>query len=374
MEQSQLDVWHMTRAIELARFGLGSVEPNPMVGCVITQGAEVIGEGWHRRFGGPHAEIEALAVAGPRATGATMYVTLEPCCHHGKTPPCTKAVIASGVSRVVVAQRDPFPQVAGQGIAELTAAGLTVETGLLEDDARRLNAPYLKLLETARPWLIAKWAMTLDGKIATRTGSSRWITNSESRRAAHALRGRVDAVIVGRRTMEIDDPTLTARPTGLRTAVRIVLDTQCSLRLDSQLVQTAAQGPVIVACAAGSNVERVEGLRRAGCEVLELAASTHGERLEALLDELGRRRMTNVLVEGGGMLLGACFDRGLVDEAHVFVAPKCVGGEGAPSPIGGEGREVMAAALAIDRPKIELLDGDVYIHGHMAHEKAVSDM
>ena len=188
------------------------MEPNPLVGCVIAHGARVLGEGWHERFGGPHAEVAALAAAGPAARGATAYVTLEPCCHYGKTPPCSEALVAAGLARVVVAQADPFPQVAGGGLAQLRAAGIAVEVGLLEAAARQLNAPYLKLVTQGRPWVIAKWAMTLDGRIATQTGSSQWISNAASRAMVHRLRGRVDAILVGRGTAAADDPLLTARP------------------------------------------------------------------------------------------------------------------------------------------------------------------
>jgi diaminohydroxyphosphoribosylaminopyrimidine deaminase/5-amino-6-(5-phosphoribosylamino)uracil reductase len=366
-DQPTLDLWHMRRALDLARFGLGHVEPNPMVGCVITRGAETIGEGWHRRFGGPHAEVEALIVAGPRAAGATMYVTLEPCCHHGKTPPCTKAVIAAGIERVVVATVDPFAAVAGRGLEELRAAGISVESGVLEAEARALNAPYFKLIETGRPWLIAKWAMTLDGKIATHTGSSRWISNEASRVIAHNLRGRVDAVLVGRRTVEADDPLLTARPPGPRLAARVVLDSEARTPLSSKLVTTAAEAPVIIAVSSSADTKRVEALRSAGCEVLTFAGQTHAERLIALLDELGRRRMTNVLVEGGSQLLGGCFDQNLVDEVHVFVAPKLIGGSDAPSPVGGKGLAQMTEALCLSSPRTEVLEGgDVYIHGRVA--------
>ncbi len=237
----------MARAIELALRGEGAVEPNPMVGCVIMRDGETIGEGFHARFGSPHAEVEALAVAASRAHGADVYVTLEPCCHHGKTPPCTQALISAGVRRVIVAQRDPFAKVAGQGIAELERAGIEVQVGLLESEARALNAPYLKLLAQGRPWIIAKWAMTLDGKLATRSGDSRWISSPASRGIVHALRGRVDAIMVGRGTAAADDPLLTARPAGLRTATRIVLDSLATLPSDSQLARTAHDGPVIMA-------------------------------------------------------------------------------------------------------------------------------
>ncbi len=266
-----------------------------------------------------------------------MYVTLEPCCHQGKTPPCTRAVIAAGLHRVVVAMRDPFPSVAGGGIAALEAAGLNVEIGLLEGDAQSLNAPYLKLLATGRPWVIAKWAMTLDGKIAARDGSSRWISGEASRRVAHRLRGRVDAILVGRGTAEKDDPLLTARPPGPRTATRVVLDTHARLNSGSQLVRTARQTPVLIAVGQESTAADRARLESVGCEVLVCRGDTRQARVEQLLDELGRRRMTNILVEGGGTLLGTLLDGGQIDEIHAFLAPKLLGGATAPSPVAGEG-------------------------------------
>ena len=272
--ERRIDAFHMARALRLAEAGRGRVEPNPLVGCIIAQGAEIIGEGWHQRFGGPHAEIEALAVAGRRAAGATMYVTLEPCCHQGKTPPCTQAVIAAGLRRVVVAARDPFPPVDGSGIAALEAAGIAVDVGLREDSARTLNAPYLKLLATGRPWVIAKWAMTLDGKIAARGGSSRWISSAASRRIAHALRGRVDAIVVGRGTAATDDPLLTARPSGPRIATRIVLDTAATLATDRQLVRTARQTPLLVVVGPRAAAADRQRLEAEGCEILVCDAAT----------------------------------------------------------------------------------------------------
>jgi len=233
MQASAKEIRLMTRALELAEQGLGYVEPNPMVGCVIAHHDKVIGEGWHQRFGGPHAEVEAIRNAGSIPRDATLYVTLEPCCHQGKTPPCTVAIIQAGIRRVVIAQRDPFPQVDGGGIEQLKQQGSKVEVGLLEEQAKELNAPYVKLIKTGRPWVIAKWAMTLDGKLATRTGDSRWISNQLSRAVVHQLRGRVDAIMVGRKTAQLDDPQLTARPTGVRIPTRIILDSQASLSLES---------------------------------------------------------------------------------------------------------------------------------------------
>ena len=361
MQQQEIDLWHIRRALELAARGQGAVEPNPMVGCVIAQGAEIIGEGWHRRFGQAHAEVEALRMAGDRAAGAMLYVTLEPCCHHGKTPPCTDAVLASGVCRVVVALRDPFPQVQGGGIAALQAAGLAVDVGLLEAEAARRNAPYLKLVETGRPWIIAKWAMTLDGKIATHTGQSRWISNPQSREVVHSLRGRVDAVMIGRGTAEHDDPLLTARPAGPRTAARVILDTQASLRSESQLVRTAGESPVLVAVGEESPSANRQRLRDAGCEVFVCNGQTHAARLDALLAEMGRRRWTNVMVEGGGRLLGGLLDAREIDEVHVFIASKLVGGASTATAVAGRGIAEMSAALRLEWPQVRQLGDDTYI-------------
>lgn len=366
MERSELDAWHMRRAVELARKGEGFVEPNPMVGCVIAHGAEIIGEGWHRRFGGPHAEVEALQLAGDRARGATLYVTLEPCCHQGKTPPCSRAVIAAGLARVVVAQRDPFPQVSGGGLAELQAAGIPVEVGLLEHETRRLNAPYLKLVETGRPWVIAKWAMTLDGKIATRTGASRWISSPRSRAVVHALRGRMDAILVGSGTARADDPLLTARPAGPRSPLRIVLDSRAGLDSQSQLVRTAREVPVLVAAGPEAADADVRRLSEAGCEVWQGKADTHSDRVHELLEELGRRRLTNLLIEGGAQVLGAFFDLRAVDEVHAFLAPRVLGGAEAPGPVLGLGVAEIADGLQFETAHVAELDGDVYLHGRVA--------
>jgi diaminohydroxyphosphoribosylaminopyrimidine deaminase/5-amino-6-(5-phosphoribosylamino)uracil reductase len=361
----ELDAWHMRRALELAALGRGAVEPNPMVGCVVAHGAEIIGEGYHRRYGGPHAEIEALNVAGHRTVGATLYVTLEPCCHFGKTPPCTQAVIAAGIRRVVAAMSDPFPEVAGKGAAELRAAGIDIEIGLCQEQAEQLNAPYLKLLRTGRPWVIAKWAMTLDGKLATAAGNSAWISNETSRAVAHQLRGRVDAIVVGAGTARADDPLLTARPPGPRTALRVVVDDRAELSLDSRLVRTAGEVPVLVAAAGDAPAENVAALQAAGCEVALLVDADRPTRLVALLEEFGKRRLTNVFVEGGSKLLGEFFDGGHVDEVHVFIAPKIAGGDGAPAPVGGRGIDDIAQALQLHDVEIKSLDGDVYLHGRV---------
>ncbi|MEO8494819.1 MAG: bifunctional diaminohydroxyphosphoribosylaminopyrimidine deaminase/5-amino-6-(5-phosphoribosylamino)uracil reductase RibD, partial [Planctomycetota bacterium] len=345
--------------------GEGFVEPNPMVGCVIVRDGRVVGEGWHRRFGEPHAEVEALDDAGEAARGATMFVTLEPCCHQGKTPPCADAVVKSGVSRVVVAMQDPFPQVDGGGIRVLQEAGIDVEVGVCEKQTRALNAPYLKLIETEKPWVLAKWAMSLDGKIATRTGDSQWISNEASRAVVHQIRGRVDAIIVGSGTARADDPTLTARPPGARVATRVILDSNASLPVDSRLVQSVNSAPVLVVVTSGAPPENVRRLQEAGCEVLVVDGANSSDRVGRVLAEFGRRRMTNVLVEGGATLLGAFHDAGAIDEVHLFVTPKIIGGATAPSPIGGIGLSMVADAESLTDWTTTELNGDIYARGRI---------
>jgi diaminohydroxyphosphoribosylaminopyrimidine deaminase/5-amino-6-(5-phosphoribosylamino)uracil reductase len=330
---------------------------------------EIVGEAYHERFGGPHAEVLALEHAGERAAGATAYVTLEPCCHQGKTPPCTSALIRAGVERVVIAVEDVFPLVDGAGIKELRAAGIPCDLGVRATEANWILAPYRKLITTGRPWVIAKWAMTLDGKLATRTGDSQWISSEASRGIVHQLRGRVDAIMVGSVTARIDDPLLTARPLDLadikRTATRIVVDSKASVSLRSRLVQTAGDAPVLVATAEGAPSEICDSLSAAGVEVCPCPGDNHAARLQSLLDLLGARRLTNVLVEGGGQLLGTLFGLNAINEVHVFVAPKLVGGAAAASPIGGAGIERMAQAMRLAEISIEELDGDVYVHGRV---------
>jgi diaminohydroxyphosphoribosylaminopyrimidine deaminase/5-amino-6-(5-phosphoribosylamino)uracil reductase len=363
------DTHYLRRALQLAEEGRGYVEPNPMVGCVIVRGEEIVGEGFHEAFGGPHAEVQALQDAGTKARGSTLYVTLEPCCHQGKTPPCTKAVIAAGVKRVVAAMRDPFPQVAGGGFAELERAGIEVVSGVLQQEAEELNAPYLKLIRTGRPWVIAKWAMTLDGKIATSSGESKWISGPESREIVQQLRSRMDAIVVGRRTAELDDPLLTARLPAdqkpARVATRIVIDSSASLPLSSQLVRTAREVPLLIAVATDAKASQVLQMTAAGVEVVQLSGSSHQDRLLQLLDELGRRRMTNILVEGGSQLLGSLFDAGQVDEVHCFIAPKIFGGSSAASPIDGQGVLAPSAALQFIHPVRRTIGEDIYIHGRL---------
>ena len=341
-----------------------------MVGCVIAVGDQILAEGWHERFGCDHAEVEALREFkkrphGEPIDGLTLYVTLEPCCHQGKTPPCTEAILASGIQRVVVAMADPFPEVAGRGIQRLREAGVAVELGVGEADANALAAPYIKLQRTGRPWILAKWAMTLDGRMASRTGHSQWISSTTSREIAHQIRGRVDGVLVGIGTVLKDDPLLTSRPAGVRVASRIIVDSKARLPQTSQLVRTCGEAPVLVAVGPDADLPSRERLESRGVEVLACAAPSHDERLQELLDLLGRRQMTNVLVEGGAQLLGSLFDAGEIDEVHAFIGSKLVGGRQAVPVMGGEGTLSMRDALQLERVEIQQFENDVYVQGRV---------
>ena len=368
MTATAQDATFMQRALHLAQQGQGCVEPNPMVGCVITRDGAIVGEGFHTAYGKSHAEVEAIQAAGTTAKGGSLYVNLEPCCHQGKTPPCTRAIMAAGLQRVIVGNEDPFDQVAGGGLAELRAAGIDVVTGIAASAARKLNAPYFHRLATGRPWVIAKWAMTLDGKIATGTGESRWISSEPSREIVHRLRGRVDAVIIGSRTALADDPLLTARPTGPRLATRIILDSNAALPLESQLAKTAGESPVLVVTGPAATAEATKNLAEKGCEILQLADNDPGVRLQLLLSELGKRGMANLLVEGGSQLLGSFFDQGLINEVHTFIAPILLGGNGL-SAIGGHGVEKMAESWKLEDLQVEQTGGDIYLQGHLPQPK-----
>ncbi len=352
----------MRLALAEAERGRGWVEPNPMVGAVVVRDGTVVGLGHHRRFGGPHAEVEALARAGDDARGATLYVSLEPCCHSGKTPPCTEAIMAAGIKRVVAAMRDPFPRVSGGGFARLRQAGIEVIAGAEAETARRLNAPYLKRLATGLPHVTAKWAMTLDGKTATASGDSRWISGERSRSLVHEVRGTMDVIAVGIGTALTDNPELTARPPGPRIPLRLVLDGTARLSLNSRLVQTAREIPLLVAVTDRASIERVEALVNAGCEVARFPVQGAVPILP-LLEELGRRGLTNLLVEGGGAVLGAFLDAGQVDAVDVFLAPAIEGGTHPFGPARGGGVSTMAEALRLVWSDVTLIDGDVRVRG-----------
>ncbi|MEM7785597.1 MAG: bifunctional diaminohydroxyphosphoribosylaminopyrimidine deaminase/5-amino-6-(5-phosphoribosylamino)uracil reductase RibD [Planctomycetota bacterium] len=363
------DESYMLLACSLAMQGEGNVEPNPMVGCVLVKDHEVIASGYHEKFGQAHAEINAIHTAhrnGHRdLTNATAYVTLEPCSHFGKTGPCSDALIQAGIKRVVVAVTDPNPVVAGKGIEKLRAAGIEVELGVLQEESANLLSPYLKKLKTGQPWIIAKWAMTLDGKIAAVNGDSKWISSESSRQIVHQLRGRVDGVMVGIGTAIVDDPRLDARPPGVRVATRIVVDSFARIDLGSHLVQTANTIPVLISVGPTAEESKIEQLTKAGCQVFQSDFQDRNARLQHLLQHLGKLGMTNILVEGGEGILGALHDLGQIDEAHVFVCPKLVGGTGANSPVGGIGKQQMLDATRFEEMESRKIENDIYLWGRL---------
>jgi diaminohydroxyphosphoribosylaminopyrimidine deaminase / 5-amino-6-(5-phosphoribosylamino)uracil reductase len=329
---TEADLAHLRRAIELAEGGRGRVSPNPVVGAVVVDGGEVIGEGWHAELGGAHAEVaalEACRVAGADPAGATMYVSLEPCAHHGRQPPCTDAILAAGISRVVIASDDPSEKASGRGPGILRDEGVEVNfaEGAEAAAARRANQPFRKHARTGRPLVVLKSALSLDGFTATADGDSKWISGVESRATVHRWRAASDAIAVGIQTALADDPQLTARDVEApepRQPLRLVFDSDARLPTHSALVRTAAEVPVLVVASAAAPADRTEALRAAGVEVLALPGD-RGERLRAVLGELGRRRVTSLLLEGGAGLAGAFLDAGEVDELRLFIAPVLLG-------------------------------------------------
>ena len=351
----------MRGALALARRGLGRVAPNPAVGCVIARDGKVLARGWTQPGGRPHAEAEALGRAGAAAKGATAYVTLEPCSHHGKTPPCDQALIAAGVARCVVALEDPDPRVAGRGLANLKAAGVAVELGLCREEAEAVNAGYLLQRREGRPLVALKLAATLDGRIATAAGESRWITGEAARARAHLLRARHDAVLVGAGTAREDDPRLDVRLPGLEAVrpLRVVLDGSLGLPLSHDLVTRAAARPSCLVTGAEVAETDLAPYRDAGMAILQVGRDPDGRLdLPEALRALGGLGLTRVLVEGGGRLAAGLLKAGLVDELHWFRAPKVIGGDGRPA-VAALDLEALSAAPGFTSVGLESLDGDV---------------
>lgn len=362
--QEDFDEQMMRRAIELARNATGRTSPNPLVGAVVVKEGRIVAEGWHRQAGTPHAEVHALNMAGELARGATVYVSLEPCAHYGRTGPCAKALVEAGVSRVVIAMTDPNPKVAGKGIQILREAGVEVVTGVLEKEAHELNEVFLKWITTGKPFVALKTAMSLDGKIATAGGESQWITNEKSRYQGHRLRDIYDGILVGINTVLQDNPSLTTRLREYQgqNPVRIVLDSQARLPLDSKLATDGA-ARTIVAVSAQAPASRRAALEAAGLEVL--VAGTDKVDLVELMNQLGAMRITSILVEGGGRVNFSLLEAGLVDRVYAFVAPKLIGGSQALTPVEGEGFAQLAQAVELENIQTSLLDNDVMITGRV---------
>lgn len=356
------DEAHMQAALALARRGLGSTWPNPSVGCVLVAGGRVVGRGTTAPGGRPHAETVALAMAGPRARGATAYVTLEPCSHHGRTPPCADALIEAGVARVVVALGDPDPRVDGAGLARLRAAGVTVDAGLLADEAEEAQAGFLTRVRRGRPLVTLKLATTLDGRIATRAGESQWITGPEARRAAHALRGCHDAVLVGVGTVQADDPDLTCRIPGYRRGpdLRVVLDGHLRTRPTARLVATARRVPTWIVHRPEADPARKHALESAGVRLIAATGAESGVGVDpaAALRALGEAGLTRLMVEGGAQVAGSLLRAGVVDRLVWFHAPAVMGGDGWPA-APGFGVDLLASMPRFARTGARALGADV---------------
>lgn len=357
-----MDEYYMARALELAERGAGWTNPNPMVGAVVVKDGYVIGEGWHTAYGELHAEREALAACDEDPAGATIYVTLEPCCHWGKTPPCTEALIEAKLARVVVGAPDPNPLVAGKGFELLREAGIEVTENVLLDECRALNRAFFHYIETHRPLVTAKYAMTLDGKIATKTGASRWITSEAARTKVHEDRHRAAAIMVGIGTVLADDPELTCRISGRKTKdpLRVIIDSNARIPTGSKIVTSARTVPTLIAVSDRAPQDRRDALVRAGCEVFV----AHGDAVDLteVMRYLGEERsIDSVLVEGGATLFWSLFAQGLVDRIQAYIAPKIFGGAHAPSPVQGEGVEVPDRAIQCGEPHVMKLGNDILI-------------
>jgi diaminohydroxyphosphoribosylaminopyrimidine deaminase/5-amino-6-(5-phosphoribosylamino)uracil reductase len=363
---------YLLRALELADRAVGRVSPNPAVGAVVVKDGMIVGEGFTQPPGSAHAEVVALAAAGHLADGADLYVTLEPCCHHGRTPPCTDAILAAGIRSVHVATLDPFPAVNGQGVEILRKAGVDVHVGRHEEEASRLNMPFFHWVRTRRPFVTAKWAMTLDGRIATSAGDSRWVSGDEARRVVHRERDASDAIVVGVRTVLSDDPLLTVRldpADNARSArrmppLRVVMDSQARTPPTSHLLNDDSGGPVLIAVSPAAPESRIATLREKGADVVVLPEENGHVEPRAVLDELGSRGAIRLLLEGGAEVSGAFFRSRLVDRVLAFVSPKVVGGRSAPGPIGGSGIERMGDAISCRDVAFRQVGSDLLIEGY----------
>ena len=378
----------MRRAIELARKGGGFVHPNPLVGCVVVKDGQIIADGYHEKYGEFHAERNALTHCNTETKDALLYVTLEPCCHYGKTPPCTEIIIEKGIKKVFVGILDPNPLVAGKGVKMLQDAGIEVEVGICENEIRELNKVFLKYITTKRPYVIMKTAMTLDGKIAAHTGDSKWVTNDESRKMVHQLRSEMAGVVVGINTVLSDDPMLTCRLDGnYHQPTRIVVDSKLRIPVDCQLVKTAKEYHTIVANTVISSdtsscpsfraksrnltkLDKISPLRyasvemtNAGVDLLHCASKNGHVDINDLMIKLGSQGIDSLLLEGGGTLNAAFLEAGCVDEVWAFIAPKIIGGNDAKTPVSGKGIDRMCDAINLQDIDIQNINGDILIKG-----------
>ncbi len=361
------DRFYMQMALDLAARGTGHTSPNPLVGAVVVKDRKVVGRGWHERFGGPHAEVNALNQAGDKARGAALYVTLEPCNHTGKTPPCTEKILTAGIRRVVVAMRDPNPGVKGGGNDRLRAAGLEVAEGLAEDAARRQNEFFIKHVRTQKPFVILKCAATLDGRIATRTGDARWVSGPESRGFVHDLRHAVDAILVGVGTVKADDPSLTTRLPDRKGCdpKRIILDTRLSIPLKARVLTQSSPSETILVAGPEASPEARHKLTGTGARVLVAPVKDGGIDMAALMATLGREGIASILVEGGSRISGSALQAGIVDKLLLFYAPKLLGGDDGVPICRGQGPERMQDCLNVADVNVHRFGPDIMLEGYL---------
>jgi len=357
------DAFYMNRAIKLAEYGTGWVNPNPLVGALIVRDNKIIAEGWHRKIGELHAERNAFADCKEDCTNATMYVTLEPCCHYGKTPPCTEAIIEHKIARVVVGLLDPNPLVAGKGIEILRNHGIDVDVCPNDSQFKFQNRVFLKYITKSRPWLVLKSAMTLDGKISTYTGDSKWVSSKESRAYGQKLRSKYMAIMVGSNTVRLDNPTLNCRLNGnVRQPIRIVVDSKAAISLNSNLVLTANEFPLIIAHTSEVSQNKINELRDHGVATLLCKTCDNRVDVEDMLGLLAKKGIDSILLEGGGELNYSFVDKNCVDEVCVFIAPKLVGGRDAKTPVAGDGKKMMDDALCLFDVRTSMIGDDILVN------------
>ncbi len=360
----------MQLAYELAKKGCGGVNPNPLVGAVIVKGDRIIGEGYHEIFGGPHAEVNAFRSANESVEGATMYVTLEPCSHYGKTSPCAQAIIDNKIARVVIGMLDPNPLVSGRGVKLLKEHGIEVESDFLSAELAQMNRVFLKFIQSKKPYVIMKTAMTLDGKIASRTGDSRWVSNEQSRANVHELRNELMGIMVGVDTVIADDPILTTRLVGDkkgRNPIRIVVDSMARIPLDSKILNTTIEAKTIVVVTSSANKERLKQIDTLGNEVVVVGEKKGRIDLSLLMSILGEKGIDGILLEGGATLNYAALESQIVDEVHAYIAPKIIGGTDAKTPVGGRGIEMMKDAVNLQNIRFENIANDILVIGEVIY-------
>lgn len=357
----------MKRALELAKKGEGFTNPNPLVGAVFVKNDEIVGEGYHQKYGQAHAEVNAIKNATENLENSTLYVTLEPCSHYGQTPPCVEKIIEQKVSKVIIGMKDPNPLVAGRGIEILESHGISVEVGVLEEECKKINEIFIKYIQYKSPFVILKAAMTLDGKIASKTGDSKWISSESSREITHQIRNRVSAILVGVNTVLMDNPRLTTRLDREQVShpIRVIVDTKARIPLDATVLEVDEKKKTILATTDLASDSKLDKLRAKGIDIIKTPVKDMHVDLKILLEKLSERKIDSILVEGGSQIQYSFLDNGLVDKVALFIAPKMIGGTDAIPFVGGDGKERISEAFQLESLKVEKIDKDLMIEGYL---------